>query len=93
MHYQRIALILIVLLATAVNAVTNFVPALHLPQCQTKTIHLGNVILPRRHQKVLGGDKNSPPMQLLCAAKIAVGHGVMLSGHSTISLPCPALKP
>jgi hypothetical protein len=61
MHYQRIALILIVLLAVAMNAATNIVPALHPPQCQTKTMHSGDVILPRRRQKVLGGGANSPP--------------------------------
>jgi hypothetical protein len=63
MRYQRIALILIVLLAVAVNAATNIVPALHPPQCQTKMMHLGNVILPRQRRKVLRGDANSPPMQ------------------------------
>ncbi len=63
MRYQRIALILIVLLAVAVNAAINIVPAQHPPRCQTKTIHLGNVSLPRRRRKVLGGGANSPPMQ------------------------------
>ncbi len=63
MRYQCIALILIVLLAVAVNAATNIVPAPHLPRCQTKTMHLGNVILLRRCQKVLGGGANSPPMK------------------------------
>jgi hypothetical protein len=63
MHYQRIALILIVLLAVAVNAATNIVPAPHPPRRQTKTMHSGNVILPRRRRKVLGGGANSPPMQ------------------------------
>ncbi len=67
MRYQRITLILIVLLAVAMNAATNIVPALHPPQCQTKTMHLGNIFLPRRCRKVLGGNTNSPPMQpLLC---------------------------
>ncbi len=63
MRYQCIALILIILLATAVNAATNIVPAPHLPQRQTKTMHLGDGILPRRCQKVLRGGANSPPMQ------------------------------
>jgi hypothetical protein len=63
MRYQRIALILIVLLAVAVNAATNIVPAPHPLQRQTKTMHLGNVILPRWHRKVLGGGANSPLMQ------------------------------
>ncbi len=63
MHYQRIALILIILLAVAVNAATNIVSAPHPPQRQTKTMHLGDVILPRQHQKVLGESANSPPMQ------------------------------
>jgi hypothetical protein len=63
MRYQRIALILIVLLAVAVNAATNIVPALHPLQRQTKTMHLGNVILPRWRQKVLRGGVKSPPMQ------------------------------
>jgi hypothetical protein len=65
MHYQHIALILIVLLAVAVNAATNIAPVLHPPQRQTKTMHLSNVILLWRHQrqKVLGGGANSPPMR------------------------------
>jgi hypothetical protein len=63
MHYQRITLIFIILLAVAVNAATNIVPVPHLPQRQTKTMHLGNVILLRQHQKVLGGGANSPLMQ------------------------------
>jgi hypothetical protein len=61
MHYQRITLILIVLLAVAVNAAINIVPTPHLPQRQTKTMHSGDVILLRRCQKVLGGGENSPP--------------------------------
>ncbi len=63
MHYHFIALILIVLLAVAVNAATNIVPATHPPQCQTKTMHSGDVILPQWHWKVLRGGANSPPMQ------------------------------
>jgi hypothetical protein len=63
MRYQRIALILIVLFAVAVNAATNIVPAPHPPQRQTKMMHSGNVILPRRCQKVLRGGANSPLMQ------------------------------
>jgi hypothetical protein len=63
MRYQHIALILIFLLAVAVNAATNIVPALHPPRCQTKTMHSGDAILPRRRRKVLGGDANSPSMQ------------------------------
>ncbi len=63
MRYQCIALILIILLAVVVNAATNIVPAPHPPQCQTKMMHSGNVILPRWRQKVLGGGTNSPPMQ------------------------------
>ncbi len=63
MNYQCIALILFVLFAIAMNAATNIAPAPHPPQRQTKTMHLGNVILPQRCQKVLGGGANSPPMQ------------------------------
>jgi hypothetical protein len=63
MHYQHIALILIVLLAVAVNVATNIVPAPHLPQYQAKTMHSSNVILLQRCQTVLGGGANSPPMQ------------------------------
>jgi hypothetical protein len=63
MHYQHIALILIVLLVAALNAVTNIVPAPHPLQCQTKTMHSGDVILLQRRQKVLRGGANSPPMQ------------------------------
>jgi hypothetical protein len=63
MRYQRIALILIVLLAVAVNAATNIVPAPHPLQCQTKKMHSGDVILRRQRRKVLGGGANSLPMQ------------------------------
>jgi len=41
---------------------------------------------------VLGGGANSPPCNLLRVDKITFGNGVMLAGHSTISLPDPALK-
>jgi len=41
---------------------------------------------------VLGGGANSPPCNLICVGKITFGHGVMSSGHSTISRPHPALK-
>ena len=44
MRYQCIALILIVLLAIAVNAATNIVPAPHPPQGKTKMMRSGNVI-------------------------------------------------
>ena len=57
--YRCIALILIVLLAAVVNAATNIAPVLHPPRRQTKTAHPGNVPLPRRCQKVLGGGANS----------------------------------
>jgi hypothetical protein len=94
MRYQHIALILITLPAVAVNAATIIVSALHPPRHQTKTMHSGDVILPRQRRKVLGGGANSPRCNLLLrATKIAVRHGVMSSGHSTISLPCPVLKP
>ncbi len=63
MRYQRIALILIILLAVTINAATNIVPALHPPWCQTKTMHSSNVILPQWRQKVLGGGADSPPVQ------------------------------
>jgi hypothetical protein len=53
MRYQRITLILIVLLAVAMNAATNIVPALHPLQCQTKTMHSDDVILLQQRQKVL----------------------------------------
>jgi len=43
-------------------------------------------------KKVLGGGANSPPCNLICVGKITFGHGVMSSGHSTISRPHPALK-
>ena len=45
------------------NAATKIVPALHPPQCQTKTVHLSNVLLLQWHGKVLKGGENSPPMQ------------------------------
>ena len=93
MHYWRIVLILIALLATAVNAATNIAPAPRRPRCQTKMVQSGSVLLLWLHQKVLGGGANSPQCNLLCATKIAVGHGGMLSGHITISRPHPALKP
>jgi hypothetical protein len=60
--------------------------------CQTKTVRPGNVLLPRRRRKVLGGGANSPPCNLLRVIKITFGHGVMSSGHSTISRPHPAMK-
>jgi len=41
---------------------------------------------------VLGGGANSPPCNLLCVDKITFRHGLMSSGHSTISRPHPALK-
>ncbi len=63
MRYQHIALILIVLLAVTVNAATNIEPAPHPLQRQTKTMHSGDVILPRQRRKVLGGGANSPPIQ------------------------------
>jgi hypothetical protein len=63
MHYQRIALIPIVLLAVAENSATNIVPVPHPLQRQTKTMHLVNVILLRRGLKVLRRGANSPPMQ------------------------------
>jgi hypothetical protein len=62
-RYQRITLILIILLAAAMNAATNIVPAPHPPQHQTEMMHLGDIILPRWRQKVLGGGVNGPPMQ------------------------------
>jgi hypothetical protein len=42
--------------------------------------------------RVLGGGANSPPCNLLHVDKITFGHGVMSSGHSTISRPHTALK-
>jgi hypothetical protein len=94
MHYQRIALILIVLLAIAVNAATNIVPAPHLPRRQTNTMHSDDVFFCRGGtERCLEEVQIAPRCTLLRAAKIAVRHGVMLSGHSTISLPRPALKP
>ncbi len=63
MRYQRVTLILIILLAASVNAATNIAPVLHPPWCQTKTMHSGNDILPRGHLKGLRGGANSPPMQ------------------------------
>jgi hypothetical protein len=63
MHYQPIALILIVLLADAVNALTNIVPAPHPPQRQTKMMHSGNLILPWWCRKVIGAGANSFLMQ------------------------------
>ena len=92
MRRWRIALILIVLFAAVANAATNIAPAPDLPRCQTKTVRPGYVLLPRRRRMVLGGGANSPPCNLLCVDKITFGHGVMSSGHSTISRPDPALK-
>ena len=81
-----------VLLAVVVNAATNIAHAPHLPRRQTKTVRPGNVLLPRRRQKVLGGGANSPPINLLRVDKITFGHGFLSSGHSTISRPHMALK-
>jgi hypothetical protein len=86
-------LIIIVLFARVANAATNIAPAPDPPRCQTKTVRPGDVLLPRRRQKVLGGGANSPPCNLLRVDdKITFGHGVMSSGHSTISQPHQALK-
>ena len=62
MRDQCIALIFVLLLTAAAKAATNMAPVPHLPQHQTKTVHSYNVLLPRRHQKVLGGGENSPLM-------------------------------
>jgi len=64
----------------------------HLPRCQIETVRLGGVLLPRQRWELLGGCANSPPCNLLRVDKITFGHGVMSSGHSTISRPHPALK-
>ena len=88
----RIALILIVLFAAVGNAVTNIAPAPDPPRHQTKTVRPSDVLLPWWCRMVLGGGANSPPCNLLCINKITFGHGVMLSGHSTIIRPHPALK-
>jgi hypothetical protein len=76
------------------NAATNIAHAPHPPRCQIETVHLhlGDVLLPWWRQEVLGGCANSPPCNLLRVDKITFGHGAMSSGHSTISLPRPALK-
>jgi hypothetical protein len=85
-------LILIVLFAAVANAATNIAPAPDPPRRQTKMVRPGDVLLPWRRQKVLGGGANSPPCNLLRVDKITFGHGVMSSGHSTISQPPPVLK-
>ena len=41
------------------NTATNIVPVLHPLQCQTKSVHSGDVLLPRWHRE----GANSPPMQ------------------------------
>ncbi len=41
---------------------------------------------------MLGGGVIAPRCNLLCVDKIAFKHGVMSSGHSTVSQPHPALK-
>jgi len=74
------------------NAATNIAPAPDPPRCQTKTVHPGDVLLPRRRRMVLGGGANSPPCNLLRINNITFRHGAMSSGHSTISRPDPALK-
>jgi hypothetical protein len=93
MHYQHIALILIVLLAIAVNAATNIVPAPHPPRRQTKTMHSGNVILPRRCQKVLGVGANSPSMQPSLHRQNSRQTWCYVVRTQHHQLPCPALKP
>jgi hypothetical protein len=92
MRRWHIGLILIVLFAAVANAATKIAPAPDPPRRQTKTVRLGDVLLPRRRQEVLGGGANSPPCNLLRVHKITFGHGVMSSGHSTISRPHPVLK-
>ena len=66
----HLALILIVLFAAVANTATNIAPAPDPPQRQTKTVRPGNVLLPRRRRKVLGGGANSPPCNLLRVYKI-----------------------
>ena len=92
MRHWRITLILMVLFAVVANAATNIAPALDPPRRQTEMVRPGDVLLLRRCQMVLGGGANSPPCNLLRVDKITFGHGVMSSGHSTISRPDPALK-
>ncbi len=99
MCYQCIALTLIVLFAVAVNAATNIVPAPHPPWRQTKTMHLGDVMLPRRRQKVLRGVANSPPMQpslrrqnslqTRCYVVRTQHHQPTTPGAETIQTECP----
>jgi hypothetical protein len=88
----HITLILIVPLAAVANAATNIAPLPDLQRRLTKTVHPGDVLLPRRCWEVLGGGANSPTCNLLRVNKIAFGHGGVSSGHSTISRPHPGLK-
>jgi len=67
------------------NTATNIAPALHPLQSQAKTVHPGNVLLPRGRQKVLAEVQIASRRNLLRVDKIAFGHGVMSSGHSTFS--------
>ncbi len=92
MRHWRITLILIILFAAVANAATNIAPAPDPPRRQTKTVRLGDALLPRRCPMVLGGGANSTPCNLLRVDKITFEHGVMSSGHSTINRPDPALK-
>jgi hypothetical protein len=54
------------ILAAVAMAATNLVPVPHLLQHQIKMMHADNVLLLWQHQKMLGGGKNSPQMNLLC---------------------------
>jgi hypothetical protein len=49
------------IISTSAKAATNLAHVLHLPQNQTKTMHMGNAFLPWLRQKVSGGGENSPP--------------------------------
>ncbi len=47
--------------ATSAKAATNSAPVPHPPWHQTKRVHTGYAVLPRRHQKVPGRGENRPP--------------------------------
>jgi hypothetical protein len=63
--------------ATAAKAATNMAHVPHPPQHYIKTLHADDAFLPRRHQKVLGGGKNSTPPNPTFL--VPIGHGVMWS--------------
>ena len=61
----------------------------HPPQCQIKTVHLGDFLLPHGTERCLEEVKIAARYNLLHVNKITLIHGGMSSRHSAINQPCP----